>query len=140
LDTGANVSILPREVASDVTSLRSPQVSDGKYALAGVVEVPYQSYSLDLSILEYINNTIPELNLKPYTRPQVRNAVHLSGVEFQVPVLTWPEIAQKLAAETPMSVRYHEMKTVILGLHGVLDQLNLSFVGDNSVTVESLSH
>lgn len=135
LDTGANVSILPREIAEDITYLQSPQHTDGEYALAGVVNVPYQSHTFDIKILDYIPDTIPELNLEPYTTGSPDVALHLSNVEFQTPIMTWPEIADHLTAESPASLKNNEMKTIILGLHGVLDQLNLSFVVDNAVTI-----
>lgn len=135
LDTGANVSILPREIAEDITYLRSTQHTDGEYALAGVVDVPYQSYTFDLDILDYIPNTIPELDLEPYTTDSAEVAVPLTDVEFQTPIMTWPEIADHLTAEPPVALKRHGMNTIILGLHGVLDQLNLSFVADNAVTI-----
>lgn len=134
LDTGANISILPKEIASDIVpSWKTPKDS-GRYKLAGIVEVPYKSYELNFDILEYIDPTIPELDLEPYEEDSI-SIIGLQNVEFQVPELTWEEIAERLEATDPLSVHGENLGFVILGLHGVLDQLNLSFVRDNSVSI-----
>lgn len=134
LDTGANVSILPLEIANQVISPADSRVDDGTYPMASIIGVPYVSYELNFEVFEYINNTIPELNLIPYTT-EGTVAVELRNVEFHVPQLTWPEIANRLEAEEPLSVHGDELTFAILGLYGVLDQLTLSFVGDNSVQI-----
>lgn len=134
LDTGAHVSILPKSVAEDVLIPSDSAVDSGTYPLAGLVEVPYHSFKLDFEILSCIEGTIPELDIQPYVSESKTNA-HLRNVEFQVPILTWPEIGDRMEAEHPVSIRENGMNFVILGLHGVLDQLNLSFTGNNSVSV-----
>lgn len=137
LDTGANISILPKELAESVIPRRMSPVDNGKYPLAGIVEVPYTSYEMNFKIFDYIKGTIPNLDLMPYTtRPNI--AVELRAVEFQVPEFTWPEIAAKLDAESPLAIYGGEMDFAILGLYGVLDQLTLSFVGDNSVAISAI--
>lgn len=136
LDTGANVSILPREIARDLIRLRSSSHSEGEYSLAGLVKIPYQSYSMDVNILEYIPDTIPQMDLDPY-QTSSSPAVTLNNVDFQVPTMTWPEIADRIEASSPISLEDTEMGWVILGLYGVLEQLSLSFVGNNAVTLST---
>lgn len=136
LDTGANVSILPREIAEEIINLRPRGSIDGEYALAGVIRIPYQSYTLNVDILEYINDTIPNMDLTPYNRSSP-TAVSLSNVRFRVPTMRWPEIADKIHTETPVTIDNGEMGWVILGLSGVLEQLSLTFVGNNAVTISS---
>lgn len=139
LDTGANVSILPQELASDVLGLRTNQAAHGRYDLAGLVSVPYETHSLNVKILEYIQNTIPELRISDYDAGPTRTAVHLRNVEFQTPIFTWEEIAAHLTSTPPIALKSVNMRWVILGLYGVLEQLNISFVGDNSVSIQSYS-
>lgn len=135
LDTGANVSILPRELAREFISLRSTEDIDGEYTLAGVVNVPYQTYNLETNLLNHISGTIEELNLEPYETDSV-SKISLNEVEFQVPTLSWAEIAHSLEANGETSISTREMRRVILGLHGVIDQVNLSITNDNCVTVQ----
>lgn len=136
LDTGANISILPREVADDISNFKVKNSADGEYSLAGLVKVPYQSYKLNFEILEYVEGTIPQLDLSPY-KPNPSIATSLSKVEFQMPLLTWPEIANRLNATSPVSIESAPVPWVILGLYGVLEQLSLSFIGHNSVTLST---
>lgn len=136
LDTGANISILPKEIAINEIGLNIGSDTDGMYSLAGLVRVPYHSIDLSVNIPKYINNTIPELDLSPYESSS-ETAVRLQDVNFQVPNLTWSEIADHLQATPPVQIVDSDMPWVILGLYGVLDQLNLSFVGQNSVSISS---
>jgi len=136
LDTGANISILPREIADKIVPKRHEEIDSGVYSLAGLVGVPYRSYNLDFEILEYIPETIPELDLTPYSGNH-RSVVKVRNVEFQVPQQTWPEMADKLDADPPLNINGSEMNKAILGLYGVLDQLTLSFIGDNSVSISA---
>lgn len=134
LDTGANVSILPKEIAEEVVSHQHRLVDQGTFPLANLIGIPYSCFELDFEILEYIDETIPHLDIMPYTnQPSV--AVELRNVEFHVPGLTWPEISEQLTAEEPVAVDGRKLTYAILGLHGVLDQLTMSFVGDNSVRI-----
>lgn len=137
LDTGANISIIPQEISQNIIPQYKTPINQGTYPLAGLVEVPYKSYELDFDILRYIEGTMKELDLMSYA-DGVEAEVCLRGVEFQVPELTWPEMAEKLEAETPISVHGAKMSFVIFGLYGVLDQMTLSFVGDNSVAISSI--
>lgn len=137
LDTGAHVSILPKEVAGNVLTGYNSPVGNGTFPLARLVSVPYRSYELDFEIFHPIAGTIKELDILPYAENPSINA-QLRGVEFQVPDYSWPEMAQKLNAESPMSIESYPLNYVILGLYGVLDQLAVSFVGDNSVSVGSI--
>lgn len=137
LDTGANISILPKEIATQELGLRLGKV-EGEYSLAGLVEVPYHTPNLSFDILEYIDGTIPELDIESY-RSDGEVAVSMNQVEFQVPTLTWKEMAGNLSAEHPVSIKESRMPFVILGLYGVLDQLNLSFVGNSAVTISNHS-
>lgn len=136
LDTGANVSILPKEIATTEIGIHLRGEPDGTYALAGLIEVPYHTRHLSMEILDYIESSIKELNLGPYkSDPSV--AVSLTEVEFQIPSLTWSEIADKIDVEAPLTKKSQGLPFVILGLYGVLDQLNLTFVGENAVTISS---
>lgn len=134
LDTGAQISILPKEIASVIFNRTNKPFDDGTYCLARLIGVPYKSYKLDIEILDYIDETMSELDIMPYAHRDPKS-VRLRNIEFQVPQLTWPEIRERLSSEAPVSVESHELDYAILGLHGVLDQLSLSFVGDNSVQV-----
>ncbi len=134
LDTGAHISILPKEVADEVLHHYNSPVNEGTYPLARLVNVPFHSYELDFQILEHIDGTIPELDIMPYAE-ESRETARLRNIEFQVPDLTWAEIGERLNAEDPVSIHAEGFNYVILGLYGVIDQLSVSFVGDNSVTV-----
>lgn len=134
LDTGAHISLLPKDVAGNVLTTKNKPIGEGTYSLARLVEVPYKSYNLDFGILPHINDTIPEFKIEPYVDEPRTNA-QLRNVEFQVPELTWPEIAERLDADPPVSVRASKLDFIILGLYGVLDQLNVAFTGNNSVSI-----
>lgn len=133
LDTGANISIMPKEIANEVIFPHQSPKNRGLYQLAGLIEVPYETYQVNFEILDYIEDTIPALDLEPYIGETHLEKLH--QVEFQVPKLTWPEIADKLQSEDPLSIRGDQMSYIILGLYGVLDQLTISFVGNNSVSI-----
>ena len=135
LDTGAHVSILPKEVSDNVLSHFASTEDSGNFSLARLIQVPYESYKLDFQILEHIPDTIPNLNIQPYTEdPNV--VASLSRVEFQKPTKSWPEIAEEIYTNSPIEVvDATELDYVILGLYGVLDQLAVSFVGDNSIRI-----
>lgn len=134
IDTGANISILPKEIADLVLTRYQAPINDGEYKLAGMVGVPYESYKLDFEVLGHIPGTMGELDIMPYM-DQYQTEIFLRDVEFQVPKFTWSEIASRLESDSPVSIHGSELSYVVLGLYGVLDQMTLSFVGDNSVTV-----
>lgn len=136
LDTGAHISILPREIADEILTSGNHPEDDGVYPLANVIEVPYQSYELNFQILEHVKGTMPEMNLQPYTN-DVSITANLRNVEFQVPKYTWPEIADRVDSDS-LDINKGRLDYVILGLYGVLDQLVFSFVGGNSVSVSSI--
>lgn len=138
LDTGAHVSILPQEISNEILNRYNRPTDEGTYPLARLVSVPYESYELSFELLQHIDDTIPELDIMPYTKnPGV--VTRIQSVEFQVPTLTWNEIASHLDPGDPIQTDGTNPQYVILGLYGVIDQLSLSFVGDNSVTVSTIS-
>lgn len=136
LDTGANISILPKEIAERSLGMNIGTKADGGYNLAGMVRVPYQTHKMDVNIFDYIEDSIKELNDEVYSS-EGEIAFSLTQVEFQVPTLTWPEIADRLTATEPMFIVDEPMPWVILGSKGVLELLNLTMSGNNALRVSS---
>lgn len=137
LDTGANISIMPKEVADQLLPSYQTPKDRGIYRLAEIVGVPYSTYTIDVQLLDHINGTIQEMDLQPYS-DRGESVANISQVEFQVLDYTWPEIASRLNAEDNISIRGEELSFVIFGLYGILDQLSVTTVGDNSVQVEPI--
>lgn len=137
LDTGANVSIIPKEVATSELGMSITDRADGGYDLANLVRVPYQSHTFDVGFFDHIDGTIRRLDDEPYQRGAGIN-FRIFDVEFQIPTLTWPEIAAKIVPQKPTMVVDNPIPWVILGSDGVIEKLHLSIVGDNAVTVSPL--
>lgn len=134
LDTGANVSIIPKEIASQDLGLNVDDDADGAYDLATMIRVPYKTYSFDLEILEYIDGTMPMLHDVPY-RFSGEAEIILEDLDFQVLTLSWKEIAQKLRPSPPLHSISVSMPWVILGSDSVLEQLHIEMDGYEEVFI-----
>lgn len=135
LDTGANISIVPKTVADQLLPAYAAPIGSGEYMLADLVGVPYSTYSVDVQLLKHINGTIQEMDLRPYSE-NGEPITTLNQVEVQVPHYTWPEIADRLHADGDISAEGEELNYVIFGLDGILDRLSVTTVGDNLIQVE----
>lgn len=136
IDTGANVSILPKPQAEALGLKPTNRAAEDSYAVAGILQVPYISEQLTLEILEPDEQAIHELDIERYDDASPVAMVR-GDVLFQVPHYSYPELAQMIDASGPVEALSQPLGWVILGVEGVIESLNMTFVRDNAVTIQS---
>lgn len=135
IDTGANVSILPKPQAEALGLQPSSRQAEDSYAVAGILQVPYISDRLKVEILEPDDQAIHELDIGRYD-DSASAAMVRDDVLFQIPHYSYPELAQMIESTGAVEALSQPLGWVILGVEGVIESLNMTFVSDNAVTIQ----
>lgn len=134
LDTGARISVLPKELADAKLGISPvPHVGQDAFPFAQFVEVPYETREFTVDILEPDGAAIRALDFAEYE--DIQKTFRIPDVEFKIPALSYPEIADRLDATAPVDIKRAPLRFAILGVYGLLEDLNVSFVSDNAVTI-----
>lgn len=131
-DTGANVSIMPKELAEGHLGMEIDSQADGGYNLAGLIRVPYKTHEFNVGFYRHIGGTIKTLDQQEYVG-QDEVEFTIEQVEFQIPIYTWEEIGESLGSSEDIMFLESPMPMVILGAKGVLENVQLTTFGNEFI-------